>query len=173
MFVDIVCPKKNEKEFIRMAEKLGIEGVCFLYRSSSDFQRIRKLKSQMPLFAASFQKRRSSMIVRLSGKEVFFDIDTTKQQPALFGFSFSSLSSSKNFPARIAVIRKSVRLCRKTSGFLIASLAKSPSLMRSRHELLSLFVCLGMTPGEAKRAINLTGEILSGRKKYDGIEILH
>ena len=31
MFYDIAFPKNNEKEFIEIAEKLQIEGICFAY----------------------------------------------------------------------------------------------------------------------------------------------
>ena len=31
MFYDIVFPKNNEKDFIDMAERLGIDGLCFVY----------------------------------------------------------------------------------------------------------------------------------------------
>ncbi len=34
MFVDIVIPNGNEEEFVLMAESLGIDGLCFLYRKS-------------------------------------------------------------------------------------------------------------------------------------------
>ncbi len=34
MFVDIVIPSGNEEEFVLMAESLGINGLCFLYRKS-------------------------------------------------------------------------------------------------------------------------------------------
>ncbi len=36
MFVDIVIPRDNEEDFILMAERLGIDGLCFLY-SEKDF----------------------------------------------------------------------------------------------------------------------------------------
>ena len=39
MFTDLVLPKDNEKEFIEIAERLGIEGVCFVYKfkNKNDF----------------------------------------------------------------------------------------------------------------------------------------
>lgn len=43
MFYDIVLPKGNEKEFAAMAEKLGIEGLCFLYELP-DMKEIEKRK---------------------------------------------------------------------------------------------------------------------------------
>jgi RNase P/RNase MRP subunit p30 len=33
MFIDIVFPKNNEKEFIKIAEKLNIKSLCFIYKN--------------------------------------------------------------------------------------------------------------------------------------------
>ena len=43
MFYDITLPRGNEQEFITMAEKLGIEGLCFLYELL-DMKEIEKRK---------------------------------------------------------------------------------------------------------------------------------
>lgn len=39
MFIDLVLPKSNEKEFIEIADKLGISGICFIYKfkNKNDF----------------------------------------------------------------------------------------------------------------------------------------
>jgi RNase P/RNase MRP subunit p30 len=45
--IDIVFPKDNEKEFISMAERLGLEGLVFVYSAPKDishFQKGTKLK---------------------------------------------------------------------------------------------------------------------------------
>jgi len=45
--IDIVFPKDNEKEFIKMAERLGLEGLVFVYPAPKDiasFQKDTKLK---------------------------------------------------------------------------------------------------------------------------------
>lgn len=45
--IDIVFPKNNEDEFIRMAELIGLEGLCFVYetpRDTSLFQNNTRIK---------------------------------------------------------------------------------------------------------------------------------
>ncbi len=45
--MDIVFPKDNEKEFIRIAEKLNIDGICFAYdkpKSVAEFQAKTKVR---------------------------------------------------------------------------------------------------------------------------------
>jgi RNase P/RNase MRP subunit p30 len=55
MMIDIVFPKDNENEFIRLAEKLGLEGLCFVYTSPKDisqFQKLTKLKLSSAILCA-------------------------------------------------------------------------------------------------------------------------
>ncbi len=49
MFVDIIFPDKNEKRFIEMAEKLGIEGLCFAYnlKNKKDFLEKKEIISKI------------------------------------------------------------------------------------------------------------------------------
>ncbi len=47
MFIDIVIPKDNEKDFIKTAEAIGTKGLCFLYTEeeyNAGFQRIKEVK---------------------------------------------------------------------------------------------------------------------------------
>jgi len=39
MSIDLVLPKNNEKEFIEIAERLSIDGLCFIYKfkNKNDF----------------------------------------------------------------------------------------------------------------------------------------
>ncbi|MBU4284485.1 MAG: hypothetical protein KJ968_05225, partial [Nanoarchaeota archaeon] len=58
MFIDLVLAKNNEKEFIEIAERLSIEGICFVYnfKNKNDFlqnqEKISKLqeKTKLKLF---------------------------------------------------------------------------------------------------------------------------
>ena len=55
MFIDLVLPKNNEKEFIEIAEKLKINGLCFVYffKTKEDFlkknEKIKKLQEKTKL----------------------------------------------------------------------------------------------------------------------------
>jgi len=59
MFIDLVLPKNNEKEFIETAEKLKIDGLCFVYsfKNREDFlkknEKIKKIqeKTKIRLFS--------------------------------------------------------------------------------------------------------------------------
>jgi len=58
MFIDLVLAKNNEKEFIEIADRLGIDGICFIYnfKNKNDFfqnqEKINKLqeKTEIKLF---------------------------------------------------------------------------------------------------------------------------
>ena len=45
MFVDIVYPKNNEKEFVEIAEKIGVEGLVFVYPYSKSIKEENKKMS--------------------------------------------------------------------------------------------------------------------------------
>jgi len=55
MFIDLVLAKNNEKEFIEIAEKLNLEGICFIYnfKNKKDFiqnqEKINKLQEKTKL----------------------------------------------------------------------------------------------------------------------------
>ena len=55
MFIDLVLPKNNEKEFIEIAGKLRIDGLCFVYsfKTREDFlkknEKIKKLQEKTKL----------------------------------------------------------------------------------------------------------------------------
>ena len=49
---------------------------------------------------------------------------------------------------------QNVRFCRKYGvGMRLASMAKDPYEMRAPKDMMSFGVCIGMSPGEAKRAL--------------------
>ena len=70
------------------------------------------------------------------------------------GFSFSTILNleSKVFGR----ISQNIKLCRKYKvKTVIASFAKKPYEMRSTHDLIALFICLGMHPTEAKKSLSI------------------
>ncbi|MFH1212335.1 MAG: RNase P subunit p30 family protein [Candidatus Woesearchaeota archaeon] len=55
-FIDIVVPGGNEEEFVRMAEKLGVKGLVFLYDSEpANLNELRK-KTRLKLFSGIIVK---------------------------------------------------------------------------------------------------------------------
>ncbi len=52
---------------------------------------------------------------------------------------------------------QNIKLCRKAKcKVFIGSFAKNPSELRSKHDLKAFFICLGMHPSEAKKAVTLS-----------------
>lgn len=67
--IDIVIPKDDENEFLEMAERLGLEGVCFLYerpRDISSFQKATKLK----VLSATLQLSKADLRLARGGEDV-------------------------------------------------------------------------------------------------------
>lgn len=75
-----------------------------------------------------------------------------KDSNTAIGFSFNSIL---NLNSRLlGRISQNIALCRKYKiKTAIASFADSPYKMRSPHDLIALFICLGMHPSEAKKAL--------------------
>ncbi len=48
--IDLVFPKNNEKEFVRIAEKLGIKNICFVY-SLKDFEQRTKVNTKINIYS--------------------------------------------------------------------------------------------------------------------------
>jgi len=73
------------------------------------------------------------------------------------GFGFSYLLNSNNVErARIiGRMKQNVRICRKSkTKMVVCSYASSPQEMRGAKDLLAFARVLGMTGGEAKKALN-------------------
>jgi RNase P/RNase MRP subunit p30 len=154
MFIDIVIPKNNEKAFISMAEKLGIQGLVFLYKS-----RPKDCKHSSGIY----QRENGMFVAVVNNVKISFDAQTPDQlqEQGYFGVSFSSISGNGMKNAA-----RNIRLCRKSKITVVAaSLATTPFGMRSPHDFSSLLVCLGMTPGDAKKALGGLSEIIGATFK--------
>jgi hypothetical protein len=154
MFIDIVIPQNNEKAFISMAGKLGIQGLVFLYKSAP-----KDCKHSSGIY-----QRENGMFVAVINKvKVAFDAQTPDQfqEQGYLGVSFSTISGKGMKNAA-----RNIRLCRKSKIKVVAaSLATTPFGMRSAHDFSSLLVCLGMTPGDAKKALGELSEIIGATFK--------
>jgi hypothetical protein len=154
MFIDIVIPKNNESAFILMAKRLGIHGICFLYKG--------KAKDSAKGISGSYEKVNGVFVARIDGYAITFDAQTPDQIPqqGITGISFSSIAS----PVGMRNAARNIRLCRKGHhAIAVASLAEKPYEMRSPHDFASLLVCLGMSPGEAKKSLALIAGLLGRR----------
>ncbi|MBI1972725.1 hypothetical protein HYS50_01840 [Candidatus Woesearchaeota archaeon] len=89
-----------------------------------------------------------------------------KKNDIAIGFSFSDLLNSLHRAIVLGRMMQNVRLCRKYKvRMVVASFAKNPWEMRSAHDLFAFAQVLGMTPKEAKLALNF-------QKKRKPIKIL-
>jgi len=84
----------------------------------------------------------------------------------IIGFSFNSILNSKNMAQILGRISQNIKLCRKYKVKMsIASFAKNAYEMRSTHDLVSLFLVLGMHQKEAKDSLkNALERIMSNSK---------
>ena len=82
-----------------------------------------------------------------------------KKNNIAIGFNFNEVLNSKNKPLLLGKMMQNVRLCRKYNvKMIIISGAKNHYELRYSQELASFGMCLGMNPGEAKKALNFSKE---------------
>lgn len=78
-----------------------------------------------------------------------------KKNNIAIGISFNDILKSKERDKLIGRIMQNIRLCRKYKvKMVLASFATNKFEMRDAHDLMSFGICLGMNPGEAKKALN-------------------
>ncbi|MFC1741260.1 RNase P subunit p30 family protein [Nanoarchaeota archaeon] len=97
--IDIVFPKDNEKEFIRIAEKLNLDGLCFVYDTPKDissFQKGTKLKlsvgvlckpedvkrytgKYLTLMRAPEDQSRIRSIIEKAKPDILFDLEFSRK----------------------------------------------------------------------------------------------
>lgn len=223
MFADIVFPKGNEEEFIRLAKRLSIGAICFAYEyhrkddHKERAERIRRLQesSGIELSYGLMAKRGETrearkfadlILVRstpenreaLEQKEVdsLFGLEDNPRQDSMH-YRYSSLNqvlahiAQENntlisFPFRMCLLAESerravlmgrisqnIRICRKYKApAALASFAAEPFEMRNPSDLLSFGIVLGMTPGQAKAAINAVRQKIEENKGIKSGRIL-
>jgi len=77
-----------------------------------------------------------------------------KKNNIALAFSLSSLLHSKNKAQIMGRMSQNISLSRKYGvTMLVGSFAKTPEEMRSPHEVMSLFILLGMHQNEAKKSV--------------------
>ena len=77
-----------------------------------------------------------------------------KKNNVAIGFNFNDVLISKNRRNILSKMMLNVRLCRKYKvKVVLCSGAKNELEMRMPRDLISFGVCIGMTPGEAKKTL--------------------
>ncbi len=78
-----------------------------------------------------------------------------RENNVAIGFNFNDALKSNNRKSVLGKMMQNVKLCRKFKvEMVVLSGAKNTVEMRMPRDLISFGICLGMTPGEAKRALN-------------------
>ena len=110
MKIDIVFPKNNEKEFIRLAEKLDWGGLCFVYSGNfkNNKTRLKELSktTKLKLFAGllalqkDIQKARqiSDLVIVNSSEKDQYVLEKSPPD-VLFGMEFHKTKESMHFRA--------------------------------------------------------------------------
>ncbi|MCG2719072.1 MAG: hypothetical protein L6408_09615 [Nanoarchaeota archaeon] len=103
-----------------------------------------------------------------------------KKRNIAIGFNFNDIliTKGKERAQILGRMMQNVRLCRKYKlGMVLGSFAKDKWQMRARNDMISLGIVLGMHPEEAKKSLEMVGEILKEKKdkKYfirEGIKLI-
>jgi RNase P/RNase MRP subunit p30 len=175
---DIVFPKKNEEEFSKIAEKLGI-ALCFACNGKEYSEKKGKFESVCTYNSVAkdsfvisdniqretFENPKINLIFNLEkspGKDMLHQrasgfnhvlAKICRDRNKMIGFNFNLvLNADKKERARIlGRMMQNVRLCRKYKvKKYVGSFANEPFELRSFYELRSFGVCIGMNPGEIK-----------------------
>lgn len=180
--IDVVFPKNNEIEFIEMAKKLGLDGLCFVYGGKKDISKLDK-STKLKIFSTSsfakasdpnsnralIESRRADMVYALEDHEridsmhfrdsglnhVLCKLAVDKE--VMMGFSFNSVLKAGRRKRAVILgrMQQNARFSRKF-GFkpVVASFAASPFEMRAEKEMTAFASCIGFGPGEAKQAVS-------------------
>ncbi len=96
--------------------------------------------------------------------------ELAKKNDTTIGFNFNEVLTSQGVlrAEKLGRMMQNVRLCRKHKlRMLIGSFAKNKWQMRSRNDLISFGIVLGMHPEEAQKALQAVSEIINGRKERE------
>lgn len=78
-----------------------------------------------------------------------------KQNKISIGINFNDIYNSKHRDKLLAKIKQNIRFCRKYKvNMVVGSFANKKEEIRSKDELQTFARALGMTPGQAKIAVN-------------------
>ena len=157
-------PKPHELENLRKDSGMGIyTGFLATYKNLNRHQADLILVKSSLKDRTILESRGADMIFNMehgSGRDFIYSRNSglthvlsrlASKNNVIAGFSFSLLLNSENLPQIMGRIMQNIRFCRKYKvKTVIASFAGNPYEMRSWHDLISLFVSLGMHQKEAK-----------------------
>ena len=171
MFINVCIPNNNENEFIEIAKKLGTDALCFINSDKKDFN--------FKTFNGSFSK----------GKLIFEPIRKNISNKNRVYYYTSNKSKSFHYPSNLTQVTikkikelKSILLIPlyevkekniEEIKFLIkiskkyklklglACFAKNPYELKSKKDLISLAICLGMDTSQIDSCFSCLGDFCS------------
>ncbi len=148
-----VLDSKNLKELRKSIDKS--KDLIFVKGSDEEINRIILANKKIDVLIDPESEKKDSLHYRNSGLTQV-TCNLAKKNNIIIGFSLKSILESKNKPVLFGRIKQNIKLCRKYKlKMLFCSLADDNFGLRNSHDMISLAITLGMTPGEAKKALNL------------------
>jgi len=156
------------------------EADLVIVESSDSDREVLESKKADIIFNLENQKRQDFLHHRNSGlNQVLAKLALDNNVAVVFSFS-NILQEKKRLPRLLGRIKQNIILARKFKfNTAIASFAKSPYHMRASHDMISFLTTLGMTPGDAKKSIELPAKLAEQNRKKksknyvaEGIELV-
>jgi RNase P/RNase MRP subunit p30 len=149
MFIDLVLPKNNEKEFIEIAEKLKIDGLCFVYsfKTREDFlkknEKIKKLqeKAKPRLFTGLIADSKNISNAKKLAKIVIYkstgnDRHAIEKSKASIIFGLETIAAKDSMHSRNSGLNQILcNLANKNNviiGFSFSSILNTDGIIRSQ-----------------------------------------
>ncbi|MBN2368625.1 hypothetical protein JXC34_06395 [Candidatus Woesearchaeota archaeon] len=160
MFVDVCFPADNENEFIKIAEKLGTEGLCFVYDDPKKTPEL-KSKNKLKLFSAIIAAD-PSKIKKKNRADLILSTDLSKiAKPQEVHYYYSPEKNEKksfHFPSRITQVpMKEIASKNKMLGISFNMILKNPGNCEKLSFVLNLSEKYGVKAFVASFADNPYG----------------
>lgn len=181
MFIDVCIPKDNEEEFILIAEKLGTQGLLFLYKGKEKDLKEIQTKTKVKLYSGNIDSGKSEIMFKEGNRKNVEDKNTQflydfEEQERKDSYHYKRSGINQVIAKLIKDKKKTIvidtnKLLEKDAVFylgrieqilmlskkynldlIMCSFAKKPINLRSKQHFVSLIRSLGFQQ-EAKSAV--------------------
>lgn len=150
IYIGILADSKNIN---KINNKLKNKTAFIAIKSSINNREITEKSKSNLIFSFEDNFKKDFIHQRASGLDHIL-CKLAHENNIMIGFSLSSILSSENKHIILGRITQNIKLCRKYKvKTVIASFAQNPFEMRGPHDVISLFVSLGMHQKEAKESL--------------------
>ncbi len=149
-----------------LKKKMSQEGLTIVVGSMNNRSAIETKKVDI-LLSPEKGVKRDSLHYRNSGLDNV-TCELARRSGVVIGFNFNDVLTSEGLTRAQTLGRmmQNVRLCRKHKlRMLIGSFAKDKWQMRSRSDLISFGIVLGMHPEEAQKALQVVNHIIKEKEE--------